>query len=42
MKKTKKIAILTIIFVLIMHTISFANTRHVTLDEYDPRTMTLE
>lgn len=42
MKRMKKITILTMIFAFIMHSISFASTRHVTLDEYDPRTMTLE
>lgn len=42
MKKIKRIITLAVAFAFILHTIGYANVRHVTLDEYDPRNMTFE
>ena len=42
MKSIKKIVALSFVFVMFSCFVSWAGTKHVTTDEYDPRNMTWE
>ena len=42
MNNFKKVIFLSLVFIFSLQSIAYANTRKVTLDEYDPRSMTFE